>query len=318
MNNQPQVEMPVYLFTGFLEAGKTTVIRNTLSDPEFNAGEKTLLLLCEEGIEEYDPYDFPKGTVEIVRVEDVAELTPSFLKDLQAKHQMQRLMVEYNGMWTLDSFYNALPEGWFVYQELFFADSATFQSYNANMRSLVVDKLQSCEMVIFNRPENADRESFHKIVRGVSRKAMIAYEYEDGRVEYDEIEDPLPFDIEAPIIEIKDTDYAIWYRDMTEDFSKYVGKTIRFKGIVARDGKLPDTMFVIGRHIMVCCEADTAYRGVICRAKDRKTYRTRDWLVLTAKFVVDYNKLYGGKGPILEFISAEAATAPDPEIATFY
>ena len=42
-------EIPVYLFTGFLDAGKTTFIQETLEDPQFNDGQKTLILLCEEG-----------------------------------------------------------------------------------------------------------------------------------------------------------------------------------------------------------------------------------------------------------------------------
>ena len=41
-------EIPVYLFTGFLESGKTTFIQGTLEDERFNSGEKTLLLVCEE------------------------------------------------------------------------------------------------------------------------------------------------------------------------------------------------------------------------------------------------------------------------------
>ena len=45
-------EIPVYLFTGFLDSGKTTFIQGSLEDPAFNSGEKTLVLLCEEGEEE--------------------------------------------------------------------------------------------------------------------------------------------------------------------------------------------------------------------------------------------------------------------------
>ena len=48
------MKLPVYLFTGFLEGGKTTIIQESLNDQNFNSGEKTLILLCEEGIEELD------------------------------------------------------------------------------------------------------------------------------------------------------------------------------------------------------------------------------------------------------------------------
>ena len=45
------VEIPVYLFTGFLEGGKTRFIRETLEDKKFNTGEHTLLVLCERSEE---------------------------------------------------------------------------------------------------------------------------------------------------------------------------------------------------------------------------------------------------------------------------
>ena len=69
------------------------------------------------------------------------------------------------------------------------------------MRSLVVDKFNNAEMVVFNRFEKSyDPNEFHKVVRGVSRRAEIVYEYTDGKVAYDDIEDPLPFDILVPQI----------------------------------------------------------------------------------------------------------------------
>ena len=52
---QAPAEVPVYLFTGFLEAGKTKMIQETLEDEGFNDGSHILLLVCEEGLEEYDP-----------------------------------------------------------------------------------------------------------------------------------------------------------------------------------------------------------------------------------------------------------------------
>ena len=74
------------------------------------------------------------------------------------------------------------------------------------------------KVFIFNRfTEDMDVMDYHKIVRGTSRSAEIAYEYTNGRTQYDEIEDPLPYDLEAPIVDIKDEDFAIFYRDMVEE-----------------------------------------------------------------------------------------------------
>lgn len=311
------MELPVYVFTGFLEAGKTKSIRETLSDRRFNSGENTLLLLCEEGEEEYDA-EFPDTKVTIVPVEEEEQLTSRFLAEQAAKCRADRVVVEYNGMWMLETLYKALPKGWFVYQELMFADAGTFLTYNANMRALVVDKLQGCELAVFNRvDEKTDKMALHKIVRGVSRRANISYELPDGTLEYDEIEDPLPFDINAPVIEIKDRDYAWWYRDFAEEMKKYIGKKIRFKGIVAKDKKMPEGVIVAGRHIMTCCADDIAYRGIVCIYHAPFVLKTRDWVMVEGEIRYEFNKLYRGKGPVLYVSEISRTQPPEQPVATF-
>ena len=313
------METAVYLFTGFLEAGKTTFIRDTLRDPNFNDGKRTYLIVsCEDGEEELDPADFGEN-VKFATFEDEASLSPDRLNALKKRAGADILIVEYNGMWTLDSFYNALPNDWLVYQEIFIADSTTILTYNANMRQQTVDKLTSCEMVVFNRVnDKTDKMELHKLVRGISRKANICYEDTDGEIEFDEIEDPLPFDVNAPVIEIKDDDFALFYRDMTEEFAKYDGKTVKFKGIVALDKSLPKGQYAVGRHIMTCCEADIAYRGVVADGMGALKLDTRDWVIVEGKLVEEYSKLYRAKGPVLKVKSITKAEKPTQEVATFY
>jgi hypothetical protein len=196
-------------------------------------------------------------------------------------------------MWMLDLLYNALPDGWLVYQEFMLADASTFLSYNANMRQLMADKLQSCEVIVFNRyNDKISKEELHKIVRGSSRKAAIGFEYEDGSFEQDTIEDPLPYDLDADVVVIKDTDFAVFYRDLSEEMEKYNGKTIRFKGIVARDPKMPDTCVLAGRHVMTCCADDIAFHPLVCIFKEPTSLKTRDWVTLTGKIKVEKHKLY--------------------------
>lgn len=313
------METAVYLFTGFLEAGKTTFIRDTLRDPNFNDGKRTYLIVsCEDGEEELDPADFGPN-VKFATFEDEASLSPDRLNALKKRAGADILIVEYNGMWTLDSFYNAIPEDWLVYQEIFIADSTTILTYNANMRQQTVDKLTSCEMVVFNRvTDKTDKMELHKLVRGISRKANICYEDTEGEIEFDQIEDPLPFDINAPVIDIKDEDFALFYRDMTEEFTKYEGKNVRFKGIVALDKSLPKGQYAVGRHIMTCCEADIAYRGVVADGMGSLKLDTRDWVIVEGKLVEEYSKLYRAKGPVLKVKSITKAEKPTQEVATFY
>jgi uncharacterized repeat protein (TIGR03943 family) len=183
----------------------------------------------------------------------------------------------------------------------------------------MVDKLTSCEMVVFNRTtDSTDKMALHKIVRGISRKANICYEDTNGEIEFDQFEDPLPFDINADVIEISDDDFAIFYRDMTEEFAKYNGKTIRFKGIVAVDRALPAGHFAVGRHIMTCCADDIAYRGVVAKGMGNMKLQTRDWVMVEGRLNEEFSKLYGGRGPVLAVTKIERAEKPTQEVATFY
>ena len=315
----PDNQIPVYLFTGFLEAGKTRFIQETLEDKRFNKGEPTLLLVCEEGIEEYEPEEFSGHRVKLKAVEDESDLTPENLTQWLAQAQAERVLVEYNGMWMLDSLYGALPEGWLVAQEFMFADANTFLNYNANMRQLTYDKLKSAELVVFNRfkPE-MDKMDFHKIVRAASRRADIAYEAADGSVAYDDIEDPLPFDIDAPVIEIADRDYAIWYRDVSEEPKKYAGKTVRVKCRCVKRRGIQAGWEITGRHVMTCCEADIAFTAFICDFRTVPDMPDDGWFIVTAKMDYKFNRAYGRKGPVLTAESAEPCEAPDPSVATFF
>lgn len=317
--NDMKKEIPVYLFTGFLEAGKTRFILDTMRDENFNDGKRKYLIIAfEDGEEEYEPESLPEN-VSVVTFDDESRLTPDRLGALAKRNSADIIVMEYNGMWLLDKLYNALPDGFMIYQEIFIADSTTIMSYNANMRQLVVDKLTSSEMVVFNRTDkNTDKNELHKLVRGVSRKANICYEDTEGDIEFDNIEDELPFDVNAPVVDIKDEDFAIFYRDMSEETSKYIGKTLRFKGIVALDKSLTAGQFAIGRHIMVCCADDIAYRGVVAKSDGKMKLETRDWVTVEGKLIEEYSKLYRARGPVLEVSKIERAERPEVEVATFY
>ena len=311
--------MPVYLFTGFLESGKTKFIQETLEDKRFCNKEKTLLLVCEEGEEEYAPEQFATDTVVIRVIEGQEQLTTENLTKWAQETKADRVVIEYNGMWLLDALYAARPEGWVVYQEVLVADAGTFLSYNGNMRQLVYDKLKSCELVVFNRfKPDMDKMEFHKVVRAASRRADIAYESTDGKVVYDDIEDPLPFDLNAPVIEIGDADFAEWYRDLGETPANYEGKTVRFKCRALKRSKMPANTFIVGRHVMTCCVEDIQFAALVCQWDKADTVQDDSWMILTAKLNFKFNKAYGRKGPVLSYVSHELCEAPEQPVATFY
>ena len=310
--------IPVYAFTGFLESGKTKFIQETLEDERFNDGQRTLLLVCEEGEEEYDLSTYPHDCVYQEIVDDVDDLTPELLEAMQKKHHAKRVVVELNGMRMAGDFYEKMPEDWQIAQEVMFADSTTILNYNANMRQLVVDKLSGAEMVVFNRlPLDADVMPFHKLARAVNRRIDIVYDYVDGSTTFDEIEDPLPFDINAPIVVVEDEDYALFYRDITEDYEKYDGKTVRFKGQVAKLRREKHGMFAPGRFVMTCCADDITFLGIPCKWAQANKLEPRSWVTVTAKVSVQYHAVYKGTGPILTASEVRPAEPAAEDVATF-
>ena len=313
------VQIPVYVFTGFLDSGKTKFIQETLEDPRFNAGERTLLLVFEEGEEEYDFSTYPHQNV-FLEILDQQTVTTKQLQALAKKHKAQRVVAELNGMQLVGDLYSRFPEEWAVAQEVMFADSATFLTYNANMRNLVMDKLVGGQMVVFNRlAPGADTMPLHKVVRAANRRMDILYDYTDGSTAFDEIEDPLPFDINASTIEIKDEDYALWYRDMTEEPQKYDGKTVHFKAQVAMLRRDKNAMFAPGRFVMTCCVDDIQFCGVPCRYEGSKDLKPRSWVMVTAKISAEKHHLYQGElGPVLTALEVIPGAQPaDPDVATF-
>ena len=312
-------QIPVYAFTGFLDSGKTKFIQETMEDPRFNAGERTLILIFEEGEEEYDISTYPKQNV-CLEVLDQQTVSREELKALQKKYKADRVVAELNGMQQVGDLYMRFPDGWVVAQEVMFADSTTIMAFNANMRNLVMDKLVGAQMVVFNRLERgADVMPYHKLARAASRRIDILYDYTDGTTEFDEIEDPLPFDLNAPIVEIKDGDYALFYRDMSEEPQKYDGKTVRFKGQVAMLRRDKNGMFAPGRFVMTCCVEDIQFCGIPCRYAKASELKSREWVMVTAKVAAEKHPLYKGElGPVLTAIEVSTGAQPaEPDVATF-
>ncbi len=312
-------QIPVYAFTGFLDSGKTKFIQETLEDPRFNAGERTLVLIFEEGEEEYDLSTYPKKNV-YLEVLDQQTVTTEELKALQKKYKAERVVAELNGMQQVGDLYMRFPDSWAIAQEVMFADATTFMTYNANMRNLVMDKLMGAQMVVFNRmAPGQDVMPFHKLARAANRRIDILYDYTDGTTKFDEIEDPLPFDINVPVIEIKDEDYALWYRDVSEEPQKYDGKTVHFKGQVAMLRRDKNGMFAPGRFVMTCCVEDIQFCGIPCRYAGAGSLESRSWVWVTAKIGAEKHPLYKGDvGPVLTAISVETGAEPaDPDVATF-
>lgn len=312
--------IPVYLFLGFLDGGKTKFIHETLCDKRFQDGDKTLVILCEEGEEELDTTQYAGGrNVTIVSVDSKEVLTKEFLERAVKNARAERVMIEYNGMWLLSDLIAVMPSSWQVYQVMMMADAKTFDSYNSNMRQLVYDKISATEMVAFNRYTNdIDKMKLHTIVRAINRRAAIIYEHTDGSVENDDIVDPLPYDMDAAVVEVKDEDFGLLYLDAMDKPQNYDGKTVRFKALVARNGKMPRNTFVGGRFAMTCCVEDIRYVGFLCQWDKASTLANKGWYMVTARVKAQRDKLFGNEvGPMFYVSDAKPAEKPREETVYF-
>lgn len=312
------MEIPVYLFVGMLESGKTAFIQETMEDPRFDNGERTLILLCEEGENELDTERFPTQNSVVVTLEDKSQLTSENLARWQKETGAERVLIEYNGMWLMQDLAQALPQGWVVYQCIMTADGTTFESYFANMRQLMLDKFASSELLVINRAEHiTDKVAVHKAVRQATRRCDIAYEYADGSVAYDDIPDELPFDISGDEIHLKDDEFGIWYLDASENPAKYKGKTICFKAQVCQTDRAGKGCFVPGRFAMTCCVDDITFVGFVCKYDNYKSLEQRSWILVKAKINLKYHPLYKGEGPVLTALDIQPAEPAADDIVYF-
>lgn len=319
------MEIPVYIVNGFLESGKTSFIQETMSDPDFSNGVKSLLIVCEEGECEYDEVALAKMHVDVVSVESKEELTLEFLNRCAGFYKPQRVMIEYNGMWSVEELLDAgFPDDWVLVQIITTIDASTYSTYLNNMKSIMMEQFKLSDTIIFNRcDEETDKIALRRSVKPVNRKAQIIYESEDGATD-DAGEEVLPFDIEADIIDICDDDYGLWYMDAMDNPKKYDGKTVRFLGMVYKSAKLPKGSFVPGRFAMTCCADDVAFMGFLCKSGKEnanqdvfEAVKNREYVMVTAKIRCEFYKEYRGKGPVLYALSMEKAEEPADKLVYF-
>lgn len=312
------MDIPVYLFIGFLGSGKTTFVEDLFSDKDFNEGEKTLLLLCEEGEKEYVPSEFAFPNVIIEKIEKESDLQMKALKDMESKYDIDRVVVEYNGMWMLESLFKALPKNWLIYQEVTFFDAETFLIFNQNMRQQTFNKLKTAELVVFNRCQKGfDKMAFHREVRIANRKSQIIYEYGPDDVEPDTIEDVFPYDISLDEITVEDRDYALWYADINENPENYDGKILNIRMRIAMTHQLPGDKFALGRHVMTCCIDDIQFAALVAKYPGNENYKIGEWVKVRCKVRIEMEKEYGKKGPVLYVKELIITSPPKEEVATF-
>jgi len=307
--------IPVYVINGFLESGKTSFIKFTLSQKYFQIPGRTLLILCEEGELEYEKRLLRKSGTDVETIEDEEDFTVEALQYLEKRYRPERILIEFNGMWNPKNV--SYPDNWEIEQQITTINAATFTMYYNNMKSLVSEQVRNSEMIIFNRCDGIeDLANFKRNVRAVNSSAEIIFEDKEGEINVS-LDEDLPFDINAEVIELDDVGYAMFYVDAMDNPARYDGKTIEYVGNVMKPPKFPKGYFVPGRMAMTCCADDMAFLGYVAKCDSIDDFKEKDWVKVSAKIHLEPCEAYGGIGPILYVNKIEKTVSPKEPVIDF-
>ena len=318
MNNQEFI--PVYLITGFLESGKTTLINSMLQDEDFTrrstgGKQKTLVIVCEEGMEEYEEDKLGKNGVSVVYLDSAEEVTTERMAALAEEYDPDRVIIEYNSVWTIERLGGCmLPRLWEVVQIMTCVDATTFDNYMTNMRQLMTDPMKVADLVLFNRCDpKVNKSPWRRMVKAVAPRTNVLFENTDGTSEDGVADEDLPYDMKAGIIDIADEHIPTFYIDSMDHPERYDRKTVRLVGQVFSEKGMPKGYYLFGRLAMTCCADDIAPIGWITQGLQRPG--TKGYIRLTASCK---RVTQGGESMLmLTEVRTEPAPTPKEKYLTF-
>lgn len=271
-----------------------------LTKPVFADGNNTLVIMCEEGMEEYDEVFFKERRISLISLDDPSDLTDQLLLDLNEKCKPARILIEYNGMWDIKKLFELnYPEGWFLYQMMTLVNAETFNLYMNNMRSLMMEQFRYADLVIINRTtDETNLSSFRGSVKAVNNQAKLFICTEDFKL--DPVKEALPYDVNAEVLEIKKEHYGTWYIDLWEKPQQYMNKKVKVSGLFFQDKSDPKDRFTFGRFAMPCCADDIALMGLYCHNIGKPRFQSKDSISIEAEIKYERAEVYNGDpGPVL-------------------
>ncbi len=307
---------PVYIINGFLDSGKTDFFRYTIAQPYFRSNGLTLIVVCEEGENDYEEKLLKSTNSVKVVVEDESDFTVAKLQSFENKYNPERVLIEFNGMWDPRAIH--LPKNWNIEQQITMINCSTFEMYYTNMKSMLVEQIRKSDMILFNRCDgfNEKLPAFKRNVKAVNQQAEVIFEDRNGEVDVT-LDEDLPFDLKADPIELNNYGYGMFYLDALEHADRYKGKKVRFKALVAKPKDLPKGRFVPGRLSMNCCAQDMQFLGFACDYDKTDELNEKDWVEVTAEVGKEYVKEYNGEGPVLKAVSVVPTTEPSNPVVDF-
>ena len=268
---------------------------------------------------EYDDAFLKKTNTTLVSVDREEDLSYAFLKKCDSMIEPDRVMIEFNGTWSLSNFMDIeQPFDWLLVQIISTVDASTFELYLSNMRSMIYDQLLHSETIIFNRCDETTKKLYlRNNIKAINKAAQLIYETKEGQI-VELGEEDMPFDIQADTISISDDDYGLWYMDALERPRKYEGKEVILKGeVISTHVEGMRNVFVFGRYAMVCCADDTSLIGLLCHYKQASSLLPNAWVSITAQIEIEYDENFQGDVPVLYVKKLEEVEALSDELVYF-
>lgn len=307
--------IPVFVVTGFLDSGKTTLVKGTLMAQEWIEPGLTLLICCEEGEEAYSKEYLDENEMILLNIEEMEQLNTDFFKNCEKNYHPTQVVIEYNGMWKLQELLMIkYPRNWQLQGVYSTVNGLTLDMYLNNMRNILMEQLTESELIVVNRcAEGTDRSGFRRALKVQNPMAQLIFEGIDGNI-IQPSEDDLPYDVKGDKIVIEDMDFGIWYVDAYDHPNLYLGKEIEFVAQAFHPKGMSQDMFVPVRKIMTCCADDIRYYGYPCKVPEKTEIPLKKWVRICARFEFEAVTSFGNEQPVLYLKHIELAEKPEEDV----
>ena len=309
------MKTPVFICTGFLDSGKTTLVKDTLMEQEWIAPGVTLLILCEEGEVGYSKEYLKEREMVLLKIDEFDQLNPTFFKNCEKNYHPAQVVIEYNGMWKLEALLSIkYPKSWELQGVYSTVNGLTLDMYLKNMRNMLIEQLTESELIVVNRcPKEVDRSGFRRALKVQNPMAQLIFEGTDGRIIQPSKED-LPYDVNGDRIQIESEDFGIWYVDAYDHPKLYLHKEVEFVAQAFRPKGMEDKMFVPVRKIMTCCAEDLKFYGYPCKSEQPIVFKKGEWVRVLARFEYEQAVAFGNEQPVLYLIDLKPAERPKEDV----
>ena len=295
------------LVCGFLDAGKTTYIRECIQNDYFYKYGRTLILCFEQGEAEYDEDELAAKNTKVAYFDGDTDVGTFCMQQIET-HRPDRIYVEMNAM--MQELRERLPRCMQVSFVVTWLDWQTLPLYFANFRQMIRQMASSSHQVVFRGcPSRELLSPYSQAFRLMNQKAT--YLRQDPMGYHEKAFDLfLPFSLEDDEITIPEASFLPLWLDALDHPEHYAGKTLHFKDALELRRVGQDETWSAGRVVMICCMADLQFMAF---ALENTSELPGGWITLDAVGELS-SDAYGRARLTLRPIRTCRAAPPDAQI----